>query len=77
MPTVPLNRLHPGPDPSMKPFTKLAIFIFTLIALLHVFRIMFKWEVMISGVVIPMWASVLGLIIAGGLSLMLWKESRE
>ena len=77
MPTVRLNRFHPGPDPSMKPFTNLAIFIFALIALLHVFRIMFKWEVMISGVVIPMWASVLGLIIAGGLALMLWKESRE
>ena len=61
----------------MKPFTAIAIFIFGLIALLHVFRLLYGWEVTINGVVIPMWASILGLIISGGLAIMLWRESRQ
>ncbi len=59
----------------MKPFTTIAVFIFGLIALLHVVRLFFGWEVIINGIVIPMWASILGLIIAGGLAVMLRRES--
>jgi hypothetical protein len=36
-----------------------------------------EWEVMIGGAVIPMWVSDLGLIVAGGLAVMLWRESRQ
>ena len=61
----------------MKPFTAIAIFIFELIALLHILRLFFGWEVIVNGFVIPMWASVIGLIIAGGLAIMLWYESRQ
>ena len=61
----------------MKPFTNIAILLFALIALLHIFRLYFGWEVIVHGTVIPMWASILGFIIAGGLAVMLWRESRE
>ena len=61
----------------MKPFTTIAIVIFTLIALLHILRLFFGWEVIVNQIVIPIWASVLGLIIAGGLAIMLWLESRQ
>lgn len=60
----------------MKPFTTIAIVIFALVAALHVLRLIFGWEAVIDGLVIPMWASVVGLIIAGGLAVMLWRESR-
>jgi LPXTG-motif cell wall-anchored protein len=30
----------------------------------------------VAGEAIPQWASILGLVIAGGLALMLWRESR-
>ena len=60
----------------MKPFTTLAIAIFTIVAVVHLLRILLGWEVLIQGTVIPMWASYLGLIIAGGLAVMLWRESR-
>jgi len=55
----------------MKPFTTLAIVIFTIVAVVHLFRILMGWEVIIQGAVVPMWASYLGLIIAGGLAFML------
>ncbi len=60
----------------MKPFTTIAIVIFSLVAVLHVLRLIFGWQTVIDGLVIPMWASVVGLIIAGGLAVMLWRESR-
>lgn len=60
----------------MKPFTTIAVAIFTIVAVVHLLRIVFGWEVVIQGTVIPMWASYLGLIIAGGLAVMLWRESR-
>jgi hypothetical protein len=59
-----------------KPFTTIAVGVFALVALLHVLRLAFGWEVMIQGSVIPLWVSVLGVIIAGGLAIMLWRESR-
>ena len=60
----------------MKPFITIAIVIFSLVAVLHVLRLIFGWQAVIDGLVIPMWASVVGLIIAGGLAIMLWRESR-
>jgi len=61
---------------AMKPFTTVAIAIFTIVAVVHLFRILLGWEVIIHGIVIPMWASYLGLVIAGGLAFLLWRESR-
>ena len=60
----------------MKPFTTLAIVIFTIVAVVHLLRILMGWEVIIQGAVVPMWASYLGLIVAGGLAVMVWRESR-
>jgi hypothetical protein len=59
----------------MKPFTTIAIVIFSLVAVLHALRLIFGWQAVIDGLVIPMWASVVGLIIAGWLASMLWRES--
>jgi hypothetical protein len=60
----------------MKPFTTLAIVVFAIVTF-HVLRILMEWEVVIQGVVVPMWLSYLGLIIAGGLAFMVWRESRD
>jgi protein-S-isoprenylcysteine O-methyltransferase Ste14 len=59
-----------------KPFTTIAAVIFVLMALVHIFRLAFGWEVTIQGSVIPMWVSALGVILAGGLAVLLWRESR-
>ena len=60
----------------MKPFTTIAVVIFTIVAIVHLLRIILGWEVTIQGTVVPMWASYLGLIIAGGLAFLLRRESR-
>jgi hypothetical protein len=60
----------------VKPFTTIAVILFTLIAVLHLLRLFAGWQIIVLGFVIPVWWSVIGLVIAGGLALMLWREAR-
>ncbi len=60
-----------------KPFTLLAALIFALIALAHLLRLIFGWMVTIVGIDVPMWGSVVALVISGILAAGLWWESRE
>lgn len=61
----------------MKPFTTIAVIVFSLIALIHLLRLFFGWEVIVNGMILPIWMSVPGFLIASGLALMLWRESRK
>jgi hypothetical protein len=60
-----------------KPFAMLAVLAFALVALLHLFRLVFGWEITFNGVVVPTWLSIAGLLIAGGLAAGLWRESQK
>ena len=61
----------------MKPFTTLAIVLFALIAVAHLYRLIQPFEVVVAGTALPQWVSIAGLVIAAGLALMLWRESRR
>jgi hypothetical protein len=58
----------------MKPFTTVAVGIFSLICLVHIARLVFGLDVTVGGWAVPLWVSVPGAIVAGGLAFMLWKE---
>ncbi|TAL28346.1 MAG: hypothetical protein EPN94_00430 [Nitrospirae bacterium] len=60
----------------MKPFTKIAIVVFSLVAVLHLLRLIFGWEVIVVGFTVPVWFSAIGFIIAAGLAFLLWRENR-
>ena len=60
----------------MKPFTTIAVALFAVIAVAHLVRLFAGWEVVVAGFVIPVWFSVPGLIIAGGLAIMVRREAR-
>lgn len=60
----------------MKPFTSIAIVIFAIVSILHLVRYIIGWEVVINSVVIPMWLSLAGFVIAAGLAVMLWREMK-
>jgi len=60
----------------MKPFTTIAIVIFSLIAVAQLLRFLFRVEVTASGIPIPLWPSALAAVIFGGLAYMLWQENR-
>jgi hypothetical protein len=64
-------------DDMKKPFTLLAVLIFAIVALVHLLRFVFGWEVTLAGAAVPLWASALGIVIGAGLAVMLWRESRK
>jgi len=60
----------------MKPFTTLAAVLLGIVALAHLYRIVAPFEVTVDGQAVPQWVSIVGVIVAGGLAAMLWRESR-
>jgi len=60
-----------------KPVTFLAILVFAIVAILHLLRIIFGWEATLNGLAVPMWPSIVALVVAGGLAAGLWWESRK
>lgn len=60
----------------MKPFTTLAAIVFALIALIHLYRLIWPFDVVVHGMIVPQWVSIAGLVVAGTLAFMLRRESR-
>jgi hypothetical protein len=61
----------------MKPFTAIAVVVFSLVALLQLLRVVTGWDVTVNGVLIPLWFSVIACAVAGTLACMLWREARR
>jgi len=58
----------------MKPFTSLTVVFLALLAVLQLARVVLGWPVVVNAVAVPIWASAIAFIIAGGLALMLYRE---
>ena len=61
----------------MKPFTKITALFLFLVALIHLVRLISGWEILVNGNAIPLWASVIGMIIPSFLAVMLYRESKK
>ena len=61
----------------MKPFTIVAIVVFTLVALAQLLRVVLGWEVTVNGIFIPFWMSVIACVIGATLAVMLWRENNK
>jgi hypothetical protein len=61
----------------MKPFTIIAVVIFTIVSFAHVLRLIFHWQVIVNGMLIPQWVSVPGFVISGALAFMLVREAKK
>ena len=59
----------------MRPFTTIAVALLALIAIAPLLRLFAGWEVIVSGFTIPVWFSFPGFVVAGGLAVMVWRES--
>ncbi|MCH7806873.1 MAG: hypothetical protein IH995_06985 [Proteobacteria bacterium] len=58
----------------MKPATKIVMALLSLVAIGHVLRLFFGWELIVGGWVAPMWVSFLGVAIPGGLAFLMYRE---
>jgi hypothetical protein len=61
----------------MKPFTRIAAVVFSVVAILHLLRLSSHWQVVVNGIIIPQWFSILGFFVAAVLAFMLWKEAKK
>lgn len=61
----------------MKPFTTVAVLVFSLVALLQVLRLALGWEVTVNGIHIPLWASAVAAVVAATLAFKVWREGRS
>ena len=61
----------------MKPFSNIAVIIFSIISLAHLLRLIFHWEVIVNGFVVPLWISVPACIFLGTLAFLLWREAQR
>ena len=60
-----------------KPFTLVAVVVFSLVSLLQLLRLLLGWEITIDGIAIPLWASGVAFVVAAALAAMVWREQRS
>ena len=56
---------------------KVAGSVFFLVALLHLSRVVFQFDVVLGGWAAPIWVNGLGFLIAGSLSLWMFKAQKS
>ncbi len=61
----------------MKTGSLLASILLSIVAFGHLLRIAFGVELLVEGLVIPQWPSILGVVIPVGIVWLLWKESKN
>ncbi len=59
----------------MRLSSQLAILVFTLVAFAHFLRLVFQVEIVIGGETVPLWTSIVGIVIPGALAVALWREA--
>ena len=62
---------------TQRPGATIAAVIFLLMALVHAYRLAAPFEIVIGLCRLPQWASIIGVNVAGGLSLMLFREAKR
>ncbi|HMI41788.1 MAG TPA: hypothetical protein VK485_11220 [Sphingomicrobium sp.] len=60
-----------------RPFTLLAAIIFGLMALVHIYRIVTHFQVIVGSHAFPQSVSWIALFVAGALSIMLFREAKR
>jgi hypothetical protein len=58
-----------------KPYCVVTGALFAIVALAHLARLAFGWSIYVDTQVVPMWVSVLGLVIPGGLAVWAFRLS--
>lgn len=62
---------------NVRNFALVSSILFLLIALLQLFRLVMQWDVTIAGWHLPMWASIVAVLVAGALSFAGFRLSQD
>ncbi len=61
----------------MKPAALAAVIVFTAFAIVHLLRLVLEVEITIGGALVPMWASVVAMVVPLAIAVFLWREQRQ
>lgn len=61
----------------MKTGSLLAIIVFVIVAIAHLWRLVTGAEVTLNGATVPQWVSVVGVVLPGLIAYLLWQESKS
>lgn len=61
----------------MKPATLLASILLGVVSVAHLLRMIFGTPLTVGEQAVPMWVSGVAFVVAGGIAVMLWRESRR
>jgi len=61
----------------MKPGSKIVTIFLALIAIVHLIRLVFGVELIVSGTAVPLWMSFVALLVTSALAIWLWREGRN
>ena len=61
----------------MKPAALVATLLLSVVAMLHLLRLLLQLQFTVGGTEIPMWASVPAVLGPGALAVWLWREQRK
>jgi len=59
----------------MKPFTTLAVVLFSLLAVFQLTRFAMQWQVSVNGFELPLWPSAIVALFAAALAFLVWREN--
>jgi len=51
--------------------------VFAIVAIMHVFRLFYNWDIFAAGMVIPLWVSQVGLAVAIVLSVWMFAAAKK
>jgi hypothetical protein len=61
----------------MKPATMMSTLFLTIVAVAHLLRLALRVEVIVGGILVPFWVSVIACVVPAGLAVGLWRETRK
>ena len=59
-----------------RPFTLIAAIIFALMAIVHAYRLLTHFQIIAGSHMLPMWLSIVAIVVTGILAVGLYRESR-
>ena len=61
----------------MKRVTRIVVLLLAAISIQHLLRLIFRWEVIVNGITIKLWLSIIGCIVPAVLAVLLWLENKD
>jgi hypothetical protein len=61
----------------MKPAAMISTLFLGVVAIGHLLRLVLCVDIIVGGVVVPLWVSVIACVVPAGLAVALWQESRK